>query len=40
MVFAPVGGGLDHPTVRNVSGTAVRDRDAPIGDYSKKPKAI
>jgi hypothetical protein len=34
-------GGLDHRPSRNVSGSAVRDRGPPIGDFfSKKPKAI
>jgi hypothetical protein len=27
---------VDHPTIANVSGTAVRDRDAPIRDFFQK----
>jgi hypothetical protein len=30
----------DHPAIANVSGTAVRDRDASIGDFFPEPKAI
>jgi hypothetical protein len=36
----PIVEGLDHP-FRPPTGTAVRDRDPPIGDFlPKKPKAI
>jgi hypothetical protein len=43
--FSPSGGAgrrviADHPTIANVSGTAVRDRDPPIGDFFQKTKAI
>ena len=30
----------DHPTIANVSGSAVRDRDPPIRDYLQKTDAI